>query len=638
MGFTRIRGSLTRLGVAGVLLFGMPVSLLSPEAQAAGPASSSIALSEVSCEADWIELVNTGTRATADIGGWLISQDAPAPEAQRFTFPSGTKVAAGGRRVVQVSSLPFRIGCGENHIYLSTPDASVVDETTVPNLKDGFTWGRVGSEWMATKPTKAKANIKAAATAVVDRAAWIFSPMKSFEIMLTADPADLQKLVTDPLNYVPATFRMKDDKGRLYPASGPIAVGIRAKGSRGSRTAPSYGPNGLDIVEDKVGIKIKFNYSVPGQHFLGLERMTLNNMVQDETMTHDILSYKLFRDMGLIAPRTGFANVFINGSRRGLFLNLEPYDDISLAWHIPDLQHAYEGEPAKRAVGTTSVLQYPDFVPEAIGVAFTADAGDKQNSSDLVALISTIDSSTVLSPAAIAHLDLEQMGTFFALEKFIVHWDGYSGSVPWVPNNFYLASNASGRFVFMPAGTDSTWVRLKGVEGMDANGMEPLGSAGAMMFARCLSNDRCASAYRRTLASAVQRAPEYKRLALQLMSVHRAARLADTLRLNNEEAVQWGWKQMLYFFEQRPKDVAAYLKDVVTTEIRWIPLALQLNPGTPLTSHYLNAYSDIPGTFKYSVKTGTKLRAGVHTVGVTFTPLDPQASSVKRMSRTFTVG
>jgi hypothetical protein len=56
------------------------------------------------------------------------------------------------------------------------------------------------------------------------------------------------------------------------------------------------------------------------------------------------------------------------------------------------------------------------------------------------------------------------MARLWMTEKFIGHWDGYSGYAPGhvLPNNYYLYSDPSGKFQMLPWGTDQTWVEPTG--------------------------------------------------------------------------------------------------------------------------------------------------------------------------------
>lgn len=478
----------------GVLLAGVVVLLpaaATPVVKHA--ANSAVIISEVSCEFDWIELSNTDTKLAASIANWFLADSVPMVAKSSFRFGKAAVIKPGARIVVRASSLPFKIGCGSDNVYLFRNATSVIDRVTVPNLNAGFTWGRVEGAWTANTPSMGRANKVTATDAVVDRAAWIYDVMKSYRINLTVAPADLQKLVDTPKEYVPAKFQMEDPSGALLPVAAPMDVGLRVKGGVGSRTHPIYGPGGLDILRSKVSLKIKFNYSVKGQEFFGLKKLTLNNMVQDRTLVHEAMAYALFREMGVTASRTGFANVYINDSLRGLFLNLEPYDDIAVAWHEPKLQHVYEGTQYRPEVGDYSM---PEFTEYAIGKALLVDEGDEKNLNDLHALVAAVTETSTLSPKLYGLLDIQRMATQFAVEKFISHWDGYSGNVPWAPNNNFMMSNTAGRFQLMPWGVDGTW-QFDFEPGLSDSGTEVFGASSSILFPRCLHDDVCASAYRR---------------------------------------------------------------------------------------------------------------------------------------------
>ncbi len=604
---------------------------------------TAVVFSEASCEGDWLEIQNTDGKLTANISGWVIADSLPLEPTKAFHFAKVKTIKPGAKLLVKASSLPFSLGCGSDNVYLMRNKSVVVDQVTVPNLTAGYTWGRLSGRWQATLPTPAAANIAAPADAVVDRAAWLFSPLKSYTVKLTVDPQQLENLKANSGAYVPAQFQVQDAEGSVLPASGPLAIGLRVKGTVGTRTDPIFGVGGLNIVNDKVSLKLKFNFSIPGQRFFGLKKLTLNSMLQDPSMVHETLSYKLFRDMGLPAARTGFANVSINGSPRGFFLSLEPYDEVSMAWSTPTLAHVYEGQWGQSG----GVWYSPDSPATDISVNFHPDAGDKKNLADITKLIAAVKDGSAVQAGSHARLQLEQAGSFFAIEKFANHWDGYSGSVPWAPNNFSMVSDRTGEFRFLPGGTDTTWWLVPGREGLDANGAEPFETGAASMFKLCLQTDACASAYRRTLARAALEAPALQAFAAQLVTLHTADRSSDPLRLivtrdfivrhATETDTARELAEVQSFITKRPAAVAAYLKTVVTGEIRWTPSTLKLAKGTRLTTAQLNAYSDVLGTFTYSSALGTKLPVGKTTVTVTFTPNDPQLTGPQTTSRVFTV-
>jgi hypothetical protein len=327
-----------------------------------------------------------------------------------------------------------------------------------------------------TLTVAALAALPALAAAVEDPAAPMFDPSTVDVIELKLPPTSIEALEAEPGAYVPGTFEIaKTDgtPGGVGAFSAPLKVEIRLKGSTSFRE-----------LDDKSAFKLKFKKT---ERYLGLKKMTLNNMVQDPSMTHETLSYAAFRASGVPAPRTGFAYLYVNGEDFGLELNVETMDDLALekrfgAFKKPP-QHLYEG-----ASGAD--------VEPGRATDFEVDEGDEADLSDLEALIGAANStgpepwSTRIDPFA----DLGEMTTMWAVEKYVGQWDGYSGrDGAFQPNNYYLYSDPSGRFQMIPWGTDETWLQSRPVT-FD-------GRAG-LLFNECLEDPICEALYRESLGAA----------------------------------------------------------------------------------------------------------------------------------------
>ena len=61
----------------------------------------------------------------------------------------------------------------------------------------------------------------------------------------------------------------------------------------------------------KRSLKIDLNKYVKGQKLAGQTKLNLHNNVTDASWMNEVLSYKLFRDAGVPAPRTAYAKVFV---------------------------------------------------------------------------------------------------------------------------------------------------------------------------------------------------------------------------------------------------------------------------------------------------------------------------------------
>ena len=485
-----------------------------------------VQINELACDnsaGQFVELVNTNAKLPAQVGGWQLSDQAPAVAAadHRVRLAAGKVIPAAGRLLLSSASstLPFDLSCGGDVVYLAkTLGASwqLIDEVSVPNLTAAASWGRDRTGvFRPQTPTPGAANAAIAGDVDYDRAGWLFDPEREVRIDLTIPEASEQALVAQPSVYTTAAFRLTDDAANLWPDTGAIEVGVRLKGGYGS-----FLPYGAD---SKSGFKIKFGEYVPGQRFFGLKKLTLNNMRQDPSMLHETFTYSLFRTYGLEAPRTGFANLYVNGQLRGFYLLLEPYDDVSVDWWVPALRHVYDAHWTLQA--PFSKPEIDSWLPET---HFQVDEGDENDYSDLEQMADAIAPSGAMGAEAAKRIDFNQVGRFLAIEKYVSHWDGYSGTPEWTPNNYNLASDRTGKFTLLPWGTDQTW-------GYNA-AKESFASAQGLLFNRCLATSECRSAYYATLQSlpSTVQALGYADKVQALFDLHSDSRQADTVRQSTE--------------------------------------------------------------------------------------------------------
>lgn len=63
---------------------------------------------------------------------------------------------------------------------------------------------------------------------------------------------------------------------------------------------------------DKKSFKVDLNEYVKGQKLAGVTKLNLHSGVTDASMMNEVLSYRLYRDAGVVAPRTAYARVFVS--------------------------------------------------------------------------------------------------------------------------------------------------------------------------------------------------------------------------------------------------------------------------------------------------------------------------------------
>ncbi|MFV8755403.1 CotH kinase family protein [Nannocystaceae bacterium ST9] len=221
-----------------------------------------------------------------------------------------------------------------------------------------------------------------------------------FDLRIDAD--SWAALEAEPLEWVPGSFE--------YAGVEYANVGIRLKGNH------SFRPLG-----EKASFKIKFNEYVSGRRFLGLEALTLNNMVTDSSMLREWIGYRVFRELEVPAPRAGFAQVWVNGEEYGLYLDLEPYDDEFLDRVYADPSgNLYESD--QNADLDTSID------------AWHQDEGKDKSRADLMAFaaLAQQDGDAVFYGAQ-AMVDLPEFLAFMAGETIVGHFDGHIGG-----HNFFI--------------------------------------------------------------------------------------------------------------------------------------------------------------------------------------------------------
>lgn len=399
------------------------------------------------------------------------------------------------------------------------------------------------------------------AAAGADEAEALYDPGTVWVIEVDLPQASKEALEADPEGaYQPATMvfkRTDGTPGGIVETFAPEEVDMRLKGSA------SFKP-----LSGKAAFKIKFSKEgVKTGPFLGLRKMTLNNMVEDPSMTHETLSYALHRALGVPASRTGFAYLRLNGEDFGVYMNVENYDNVAMAKKFGsfdgDVQHVYEGENGA------------DVKPELLA-KFEVDEGPDEIT-DLEELAAAVNEtgpepwSTVVGP----HADLVEMTRMWAAEKYSGQLDGYAGG-PGAdhPNNYFLATGPDGLFRMLPWGQDETW--------KEDNHL-PFDGAAGLMFEKCLADTACEALYEGALESVQTTVPALK---LDTLAGCTAEMLAPWQQLEEEESTRFEYDaseiadavgETRAFIASRPDELADFLGNSGPAQ----PAPVDSCPGEP---------------------------------------------------------
>lgn len=239
-------------------------------------------------------------------------------------------------------------------------------------------------------------------------------------------------LRVDPSTYVHGALRVTLANGATLELND---VGVRLKGRYGSART----------LDEKCAFLLKSNEFIKGQRLFGLNKLAVNNLVQDASMLREQLSYELFREMGVAAPRTGFARVTVNGQLKGLYATVEVVDNTEF------LDHWFANADGRLYEGAYGSDMESDLIP-----SFDQDRGDDVAFADLYELTSALDQmsnpETFASDVA-AWVNLDSYVKFAATELFLSHWDGYAAT----RNNYFVYRPVGAPWHWLPWGTDQTF-------------------------------------------------------------------------------------------------------------------------------------------------------------------------------------
>lgn len=97
-------------------------------------------------------------------------------------------------------------------------------------------------------------------------------------------------------------------------------VAIRAKGNTSLTSVKSYG-------NDRYSFKIEFDHYNDSTTYHGLDKLCLNNIIQDNTYMKDYIVYQLMGKFGVDTPLCSYSYITVNGEDWGLYLAVEGVEE-----------------------------------------------------------------------------------------------------------------------------------------------------------------------------------------------------------------------------------------------------------------------------------------------------------------------
>lgn len=329
----------------------------------------------------------------------------------------------------------------------------------------------------------------------------------------------IQQLRKEARQYVRATVT----DGKIVYTN----VGVHLKGQAGS-----FRP-----VDDQPALTLHFEKFGEGQRFHGLEKIHLNNSVQDPSYMTELICGELFLASGVPATRASHAVVELNGRRLGLYVLKEGFDKGFLKRYFANPKgNMYDGgflrdidEHMERISGTEEGQPMVETLVKDCGVANLQERWKRMNQ----------------------HLDVDRFVSFIAMEMMTWHWDGYLMK----KNNYRVYCDPdSQRVVFFPHGMDQMFWNPQG-------GIYP--GAGGMVADAFLAIPEGKTRFRTRAAELTTNVFLVATLTNRIREIH--SRLRPVLASIDEESAK-AHDNAVKILTRQITQRAAYLTRVLTSE------------------------------------------------------------------------
>lgn len=240
-------------------------------------------------------------------------------------------------------------------------------------------------------------------------------------------------------------------------------VGIRAKGNTSLSSVSAYG-------NDRYSFKIEFDHYDSGKTYYGLDKLSLNNIIQDNTYMKDYLVYQMMGYFGVDSPLCSYVYITVNGEDFGLYLAVEGVEESFLSRNYgSDYGELYKPDTTQTQGGGDGDMPDMRNASEPPDGTEVPDRREDENgiqggsSSEDVSLIYSDDDydsySNIFDNAKINIsdddrdrfieslkklneneniedvVDVDEVIRYFVVHNFVCNFDSYTGSMI---HNYYL--------------------------------------------------------------------------------------------------------------------------------------------------------------------------------------------------------
>ncbi len=201
-----------------------------------------------------------------------------------------------------------------------------------------------------------------AATSAPPYAAKLFDTSRVHTLDLVAKESDWQDMLDNAQaeEYISCTAVID---GESYKN-----VGIRPKGNSSLTTV-------AESDSDRYSFKLEFDHYDPNQSYHGLDKLCLNNCIQDNTYMKDYLCYRMMGDMGADAPLTSYVFITVNGQDWGLYIAAEGIEEaFALRSYGADYGQLYKPDSMDMGGGGRGAQRNQNDPPDDTGLTPNAPA------------------------------------------------------------------------------------------------------------------------------------------------------------------------------------------------------------------------------------------------------------------------
>ena len=207
-------------------------------------------------------------------------------------------------------------------------------------------------------------------------------------------------------------------------------VGLRTKGNNTLTSVASSD-------SDRYSFKIDFDYFNDGENYYGLKKLNLNNNYGDASYMREYICYRIMGEMGIPVPATSYTHITINGEEWGLYLAVEPIDEVFLERTFGDSTgdlYKPDGTGADLVYRGDDMSEYPGLVLKT--------NEETSDGSAILALMKALESGEGLEDV----LDVDEVLRYLAANVALANYDSYLGNTT---HNYYLYEQ-DGRFTIVP--------------------------------------------------------------------------------------------------------------------------------------------------------------------------------------------